>query len=449
MKKTIKPAMAAAAAAALQGCASITSAPIIDGMVALTPQGTPKSVSTVSGLRYALPKGRLKMQVTAGFFYYPTMKKMKGALELAQLAPAIVGVVDAPDSDAQFFLKLNPSILSDDDFCIGVGENGLLSSVGVVTADRSADIVKKLAETAAVFFGGPPVPAGGILSSGAGPRRTNGIPVWDKAPFVEVVFDPDSKIEVEAAQKTIAAALIARGEAARQNPSLTLASTREEIKAKNLVYEANPELLANMNSDKPYLVATTDLLRGKELNPYSDDRFPGVEFDKPNPSAGVFYRVRSDRSFEVKPAGGLQGRLQQSIAALPDKSSTGFIKVSRGALIRKETGLALKDGMLVSVHVNKPSEALAVVSLPLDVAGAVIETPARFFSSIAAATRSDTALLSAKAELLQAEVEFLKAAKGEEAKVPQGAAFPAASPGIASPLKPPAAFSSGLTCSQG
>jgi hypothetical protein len=57
--------------------------------------------------------------------------------------------------------------------------------------------------------------------------------------------------------------------------------------------------------------------------------------------------------------------------------------------------------------------------------------------------------LSAKAELLQAEVEFLKAAKGEEAKVPQGAAFPAASPGIASPLKPPAAFSSGLTCSQG
>lgn len=386
------------------------------------------------GLRYALPMGRLKVQVIAGYFYYPAVpnkdpkKALPAELELALMAPSIVGVEKGPDPSAQYLLSLSPSAMSDDHFCIGLTETGLLKSVNIVTADRSADIVVKLAETVAVAVGGVPgVDAGLENFDVAGSQRQDGIEVWDKAPFVEVLIDPDNENEIKAAQSVIRNAFRARAESAKRNPSGVLKASDREIDAKAVKFR------------------------------FASDRFGGDSLISINgghattpvapvgPASGIFYRVPVQRLFTVSPVAGLGGKSQSTLAILPDRSSAASIEVTRGPLIRKGTRLVLTDGMLTLVDINKPSEGLAAASLPLNVAGAIIETPARFFTAIAAATKSETALLNAKAELLQAEAEILKVRQGEDGEVPAGAAF-SNSTAIASNPTAPAAFTSGLTC---
>lgn len=391
-----------------------------------------------SGLQYALPKGRLKMQVTLGYRYYAAdqQKKFAEKVEVALLAPSVTSAVAVPDPDARYHLALSPSVLADDHFCISVGQNGLLQSVGVVNADRSADIIQKIAETIAVFTTG--APTGGILKADGGGRK--GVNVWEKAPFVEVVFDPDSETERKSMQQRISEALAARIAAVQADVPAALKAAEPAIdaKLKTLSIESN---------------LGSRLAQGGDLITFTGGLKDEVVAAPTGPVGGVYYRMSGERRFEVAPyqdqgaggVGSVGGRKQESILLLPDRVATGWIAVSRAPMVRKQTTLTLVNGTLTAVDVNKPSEGLALVSVPLNVAGAVIETPARFFTSIAKATKSETALVSAKAELFAAQAELEKLKAGQEGK-PQGGSDFQGSTGLGSATKPPGKFESGLNC---
>ena len=123
---------------------------------------------------------------------------------------------------------------------------------------------------------------------------------------------------------------------------------------------------------------------------------------------------------------------------MPDVQTADWFSFSRAAFVRKDITLKLQGGAVKSVDLKKPSEALAVVSMPLNVAGAVIETPARFFTAIGKSFKSESAALNAQAELLKARAEFEKARAGKDATVPAGSGAAAENPAPAAPGAPPA-----------
>lgn len=375
------------------------------------------------------------MQVTAGYLYFPAepKKKLPAELQVALLAPAIVGSIVGADAAAPYHLALSPSVLSDDHFCIVVGKSGLLQTVGVVSSDRSADIAEKIAETIAIAATGVPtgLPFNSNIES-TPKRRTGGVVVWDKAPFGEFLFDPHNAAERAAVQQEVLSALERRIESVNADPSGALKATDRAIDAKITKFSTESNLALRM-------LGSEGLIRIVGGLPGDLAKAPGAAVP------GVYYRAPVERVFSVAPAALIGGKAQTSTAALPDRASTAWIAVTRAPIVRKQTSLSLTDGMLTSINVNKPSDGLAAASMPLGIAGAVIETPARFFTSIAKATKSETALLSAKADLLKAEAEFLKVQEGKDGTVAGGEAFAAGTP-LASAVNPPQAFASGLTC---
>jgi hypothetical protein len=130
---------------------------------------------------------------------------------------------------------------------------------------------------------------------------------------------------------------------------------------------------------------------------------------------------------------------------MPDAASTRTLDIERTFAVAKSYRVALTNGVLTKFEVEKPSEGYAAATLPLDIAGAVIETPARFFTAIGKSMRSQTSALAAQAELLKAEIELEKVRRGEAGAVPAGAAASAGS-SFASQRNAPAAISPGVVC---
>lgn len=66
---------------------------------------------------------------------------------------------------------------------------------------------------------------------------------------------------------------------------------------------------------------------------------------------------------------------QRVSVVLPDRSKIGGINVTRAAFVKKVTNVKLSHGMIASVTINKPSEALAGVEIPLAIANAILDVP--------------------------------------------------------------------------
>ena len=74
---------------------------------------------------------------------------------------------------------------------------------------------------------------------------------------------------------------------------------------------------------------------------------------------------------------------------LVDLNHVGELKIDRPFLVEKITKLGFEKGVLTSMAYKQPSEALALVSLPLDMLDAVMAVPADFFSTALKGAFSD------------------------------------------------------------
>jgi len=385
------------------------------------------------GILYYLPKARMKIAAFAGYSAVIGGPKDDRAafLMMNQLRFDVLAPTLSADTSKGYYLSMQPSAMSDDHFCIAMTPDGMLSQVGVVTADRSGAIVQRLAETIATFATGAPISAADQESIQKAQRFSTEnlvvLPsVFDAQPFAVLEFDPDEPAEISSARTLVEVGLSKRIAQAEAAPLFSAMGLQQKIEAKSAAVSATEELKGT---------------KGAPLFSFAGEGERGQPRIKSGVD-GVVYRSVAERKFTVS---SFDAKPKTLFMMMPDPSTDSFIDFSRAPLIRKAITMKLNNGMLASVEVDKPSEGLAAASLPLNVAGAIIETPARFFTAIAAATKSETALLNAKAELLQAEAELLKVRQGEDGKVPAGAAF-SNSTAIASNPTAPAAFTSGLTC---
>ena len=85
------------------------------------------------------------------------------------------------------------------------------------------------------------------------------------------------------------------------------------------------------------------------------------------------------------------------------------LPLNRAAFVRKTEKLVFKQGLLVEHKVNKPSEALAVASWPVDALKTIASIPAEWIQLKIDTTNRDTQLINAQKALIDAQTALIEA----------------------------------------
>jgi hypothetical protein len=115
------------------------------------------------------------------------------------------------------------------------------------------------------------------------------------------------------------------------------------------------------------------------------------------------------------------GQTRSTLVHLPNHGPVMALPLPRHAFVKTKHTVALRNGMLESYAVDKPSSALAMVSWPLDVYDAIVSTTAKIVQLKIDTSRSSVSLqeqlLSAekKRKEIQEELDKLKSGKPESA----------------------------------
>jgi hypothetical protein len=107
--------------------------------------------------------------------------------------------------------------------------------------------------------------------------------------------------------------------------------------------------------------------------------------------------------------------INQITLALPNKSPVLSIDLNRARFVQKITNLKFNDGVLTEVDIKKPSEALSLVSIPLDILTEVAKLPAELIQlKFNISTESEKLYkarineLNTRAKLLEKEKEIIE-----------------------------------------
>jgi hypothetical protein len=220
----------------------------------------------------------------------------------------------------QFVLNYNALATSEDDVKVSIGPNGLLTKVNVSSEDKTGAIVLKLVEL------------GEYVAKAIAFAETGQTTVFD------ATFDPFNPVESERVRVGLAAFGYAyhlfRTDGSEVDP------------------EAEPVSPTRMTSPSASGIA----FRPVFAYPLVLDQGPSS-------------RKRSRKSFG-KP-------IATATVLLQNEAQIMTIPITRAAFVKKITYLGFDNGLLTEVDINKPSEALAFMDIPLAIAKAIVDIPAQ------------------------------------------------------------------------
>jgi hypothetical protein len=103
--------------------------------------------------------------------------------------------------------------------------------------------------------------------------------------------------------------------------------------------------------------------------------FPNGSFPKRGPvdQQGIYYRplLPYEFSFSIKDF----ALYKTETISLPNEAPIMAIDLKRGPFITKKMTLTFKNGILTQMKVDKPSEVLAALNIPLDIVKAIVSLP--------------------------------------------------------------------------
>jgi len=99
------------------------------------------------------------------------------------------------------------------------------------------------------------------------------------------------------------------------------------------------------------------------------------------------------------------------IAMLPNKAPIFELPVTRTAFIKKVTELDFENGILTQVKIDKPSEVVGALDIPLAVARAILSIPAELIQLKIDTTKSQFGLVKAQKDLIEANQALLELQK--------------------------------------
>jgi hypothetical protein len=224
-------------------------------------------------------------------------------------------ITKVPDPTHIYSIDFITSITSADDIEVEQDSNGFLKKIAAKGEDKTGDIVRTIAKTVMTLVSG--VPATTTT------RSLKLLPVAFKA-----VLDPTEPDQVAAFNRGV------------QKYGLRISVE-----------------IANSPSQPAIVIGDG---RGSQC------------------SSGICYRIPIPWIMRVySTQSGIEQLQSAHILMLENKSPTIEVNVDRSAFTTRETTLSFTDGVLVGSHIKKGSEALEVVSIPFDIANAVVQLPAQ------------------------------------------------------------------------
>lgn len=371
----------------------------------------PSAKRALTGLPYYLPRTVVPIKVTGDFQVIPaSAKKKENELTPTDYEYAITVEVQAakqlPDPGALALLQYNGEPGSADEFRLNVTANGLLSTVKSTATDRSGEVILKLVELG---------------------KTAATLPIA----FFSKINALDKAVPTQTPDERRAACF-----------ALLRKFTLEEvIDASNLDRQAvkladvNKQILEAMKKDSrtPYEIKTGEArpLATLAVTPSTGASEPpklnAAAVERGNDS-GVVFRIMEPRELalslvttdiEFRPAAAhadkdicrLTGeKIQRAgiplLAANPQR--TFVVDTSRTMLVKKRVDLLVSDGVLTGVEVDKPSELLELVSLPVNILKAIAAIPGELLSVKVKNIEDEKKLTAAEVELLKAQIELLK-----------------------------------------
>jgi hypothetical protein len=98
----------------------------------------------------------------------------------------------------------------------------------------------------------------------------------------------------------------------------------------------------------------------------------------------------------------------QTIVVLPNKHVVGSVRLDRAAFVTKKLNLDFTNGMLKDIDLHNPSEVLAFIQIPIDVAKAIVSIPSAMLDFKVTNIEADTKLLTAQKDNLDLQRQLIE-----------------------------------------
>lgn len=249
-----------------------------------------------------------------------------------------------PDSHARFATEWLESSMATDHFTFQIGADGLLTSSSVINKDETAQIIGKVIE-----------------------------------------------IAKQAAIDAIQLESLLPGETPTPPPACLDVNTTIQL---------DPFLTPKRSFGNGCFSVAVEKLDGDGLKPISNRAVEDIAKDC---AGGVCARLPLPVKISVR---GVKGAVKdvsgEFVAVLPDPGTIVSYEVTRGPCIQRQTDFAFTSGMLTKVELQKPSEILGCLEIPLSILKAIGEIPGSILQAKIKVINDDAGLVNAQAQYLQA-----------------------------------------------
>ena len=298
---------------------------------------------STGNIYYFLPKGLIKITTVVKVLVY-TDKERDIIREMDILSQSFIHEKEiVPDTSQVLKLNYVNSIFSKDEIDLKINDKGLITNIDVKTEDRLPNIIEALT----------------------------------KAPFTiakyteEKKIDTDYNVTIEEFTKTFII------------DPYNLSEINSFIITKTDQYKSIKTIDASftVHSHSPELSGKSASLPAREV------------------VYGIITRPVILHTFIISPmAKGLENQEVQFYETLPNTNLNLNIPLSRAVFSIKTNKLLFSDGMILGNKMEKPSELEGLISIPINIAKAIISIPAQLFQFRIDTTKSKTAL---EAEVLK------------------------------------------------
>lgn len=265
------------------------------------------------------------------------------------LAVDVLDVVYEPDPAHQYYLTYDHSLFSTDTVSIQTTDTGLLEKISAQSKDQRGEVVKKLVELATET---------GKAFIGARGKTTDPYPTFS----YETFFDPTLKED----RDRLIADLGEYGVEILELDATPLGSALSRGAAK----DCNRGACFRLAIPYAFVIA------------YRNQ--PTIAFPDPTPARGT------------------------ANILIPNGSPILAVEINRYAFVEAKTEIVFDDGMLTKISLDKPSEAVGFMEIPIDVAKSIVSIPSALFDFKIKSMNDDQRLNTAQMNLIESQMRLLE-----------------------------------------